>query len=228
MTDIDLDLLDRDGALREAASKLPLATRRDFLVRAGTTLGAGGLLLGGLGAVSGAVAQAGDVDILNYALTLEYLQAGFYSEAESMGALTGIPARAAAQIGGVERAHVTALRDGLGSAAVKRPTFDFQGVTGEGDAFLRTAVAFEDLATGAYKAQLANITTPAYLAAALSIHSVEARHAAWIRYLAGREPAANALDASLPRREAERIVASTGFIVAAPATDSRNRPTFAG
>jgi Ferritin-like domain len=225
--DLDLSTLDRDGALRDAAAALPASTRRSFLATAG--IGAGAALLGGLGVVAGASAQSNsDVSILNYALTLEYVQATFYTEAEHMGALKGVAARAAAQIGAVERAHVQALRNALGSKAVARPSFDFGNTVTDGDAFLRTAVAFEDLATAAYKGQLPNLQAQAYLAAALSIHSVEARHAAWIRYLAAQTPAANAVDLPISRPEAEKIVASTGFIVAAPATASQRSPRFTG
>lgn len=224
---LDLGALDRDGALREAASRLPQTTRRAFLARAAA--GAGGALLLGLGAAGGAAGQdGGDVGILNYALTLEYLQAAFYTEAERQGALAGVAARAAAQIGSVERAHVAALRQALGPQAVARPTFDFQGTTADGESFLRTAVAFEDLGTAAYKGQLGEIRSPEYLAVAVSIHTVEARHAAWIRYLAARPPAAEAVDAPITRSEAERIVASTGFIVSAPATTTDRTPSFTG
>jgi hypothetical protein len=227
VTDLDLSALDRDGALREAAAGLPASTRRSFLATAG--VGAGAALLGGLALVDAASAKTNDdVSILNYALTLEYVQATFYTEAEHMGALKGVAARAAAQIGSVERAHVQALRSALGSKAVARPSFDFGNTVTDGDAFLRTAVAFEDLATAAYKGQLPNLQAQAYLAAALSIHSVEARHAAWIRYLAAQTPAANAVDLPISRPEAEKIVASTGFIVAAPATASRRSPRFTG
>jgi len=228
VSDLDLSTMDRDGALREAAAGLPASTRRAFLASAG--IGAGAALLGGLGLVDAASAkQNNDVSILNYALTLEYVQATFYTEAEHMGALKGVAARAAAQIGAVERAHVTALRNALGSKAVARPSFDFGNVVADGDAFLRTAVAFEDLATAAYKGQLPLLKAQAYLAAALSIHSVEARHAAWIRYLAAQTPAANAVDLPISRGEAERIVKSTGFIVAAsPSTASQRSPRFTG
>ena len=89
---------------------------------------------------------------------------------------------------------MSALQDALGSAAVKRPSFDFGGVTEDEDAFIKTAVAFEDLGTAAYKGQAYRIDSDALLAAAVSIHSVEARHAAWIRYLAGAPPASSALD----------------------------------
>jgi Ferritin-like domain len=227
VSDLNLNSLDRDGALREAAARLPLATRRAFLARAGT--GTAAAVLAGIGLADGARAAGdGDVGILNYALTLEYLQAAFYTEAERVGALRGIAAQAAAEIGAVERAHVQALRKALGTSAVARPSFDFQGTVADGDAFLRTAVAFEDLGTAAYKGQLPELRSPAFLAAAAAIHTVEARHAAWIRYLAGRTPAASATDEPISRSEAERIVASTGFIVATPATSNDRRPSFTG
>jgi Ferritin-like domain len=227
VSELRLDQLDRDGALREAAAALPASTRRAFLARAG--LGAGAALAVGLGLAESARGQGnGDVGIINFALTLEYVQAGFYTDAERIGALSGVAARAAAQIGSVERAHVEALKAALGSKAVARPTFDFQGTTANGDAFLRTAVAFEDLGTAAYKGQLTELQSKDFLAAALSIHSVEARHAAWIRYLAAKPPAANAFDEPVSRARAEEIVASTGFVVAAPATQSDRRPSFTG
>ena len=227
MNNLRLEDFDRDGALREAAAGLPAATRRSFLSSA--TTGAAGALLVGLVAVGEASAKAtDDVSILNFALTLEYLQAAFYTEAERVGALDGVAARAAAQIGAVERAHVAALRAALGSKAVSSPSFDFTGAVSDGPSFLRTAVAFEDLGTAAYKGQLPQISSPAYLAAAAAIHSVEARHAAWIRYLAAREPAANAVDLPLDRGEVERLVTSTGFIVAAPVTTSGRSPSFRG
>ena len=205
MSGLALESLDRDGALREAASQLPAATRRAFLARAG----AGGALLVALAVTGPARANGGsDVSILNYALTLEYLQAAFYTEAERVGALRGIAARAAAQIGSVERAHVEALRDALGAAAVARPAFDFQDTTANDDAFLRTAVAFEDLGAAAYKGQLGQLR--------------------WIRYIAGRTPAADPVDPPISRSEAERIVASTGFIVSSPATSSERAPSFTG
>ena len=96
---------------------------------------------------------ASDVEVLNYALVLEYLQAAFYTEAERSKALRGKTAEAARVVGATERAHVKAFRDLLGKKAVGKPHFDFQGVTEKQAAFLKTAVAFEDLAVAAYKGQ---------------------------------------------------------------------------
>ena len=123
---------------------------------------------------------------------------------------------------------MAALQDALGAAAVARPSFDFRGTTEDEDAFIKTAVAFEDLGTAAYKGQAHRLESPALLMAAVSIHSVEARHAAWIRYLAGAPPASSALDEAKSMAETRRLVASTGFIVATPSTQSQEEPRFTG
>jgi Ferritin-like domain len=225
--DLDLNRLDRDGALRETAAGLPQETRRDFLL--GTLAGGGAALAALALAEPGRAASKTDVDILNYALTLEYLQAAFYTEAERRRALrTAIAKETTRVLGAVERAHVDALRDVLGTAAVGRPFFDFGGTTEDEDAFIRTGVAFEDLGTAAYKGQAYRIDSPALLAAAISIHSVEARHAAWIRYLAGAPPASSAFDEGKSMPEVRRLVASTGFIVQRPRTRSGAEPRFTG
>ena len=224
---LDIDALDRDGALREAADGLPRETRKDFLL--GTLAGGGAALATLALAEPVAAASKTDVAILNYELTLEYLQAAFYTEAERRDALQSRLARQTTRVlGAVERAHVSALQDALGAAAVKRPSFDFKGTTEDEDAFIRTAVAFEDLGTAAYKGQAHRLHSPALLAAAVSIHSVEARHAAWIRYLAGAPPATSALDEPKSMAETRQLVASTGFIVATPSTQSQEEPRFTG
>jgi rubrerythrin len=194
------------------------------------TLGAVGAIVFGKTSVAeaGAGLPASDVDILNYALVLEYLQASFYTEAERSGALSGATAQAVKVVGATERAHVKAFRELLGSRAVARPTFDFQGVTEQQRPFLRTAVAFEDLAVEAYKGQAPKVRSNAVLAAAVGIHSVEARHAAWMRELFGITPAVNAFDRPASRAKINRIVASTHFIVSRPRMKARNKPHFTG
>lgn len=220
-----LDAVDQGGALAEAADALS-TTRRGLF-----GLAAGGAALGALAGAPGARASGSsehDVKILNYALGLEYLQAAFYTEAERLGALHGALAQQARVVGAHERAHVAAFRKALGKAAIARPTFNFQGVTQDPHAFRSTAVAFEDLAVEAYKYQLPHLSSPAYLAAAVSIHSVEARHAAWIRRLAGVLPAATPFDHSLAPQKVDKLVASTHFIVARSRMKADAAPKFTG
>jgi hypothetical protein len=218
---LDVAALDADGALAEAG-----LTRGGLFV--GAALGGAGALLAAARPARGAATPASDVAVLNYALTLEYLQAAFYTESERARALTGAAATAAATVGAVERAHVAAFRSLLGAKAVRRPTFDFQGVTEEQEDFLKTAVAFEDLAVAAYKGQAAKLRSPAVLASALGIHSVEARHAAWMRYLSGVQPAVSAFDEPQSRARIDRVVAATGFVTSAPRTSARTAPRYTG
>jgi Ferritin-like domain len=226
VTEPTLEHIDRDGALREAAERVGALGRRELLSRAaigGGVLVAALALPGRLGAAAGS-----DTAILNYALTLEELQAAFYTEAERNRALGPRAAEAVRVVGAVERAHVRALRDVLGRAAVRRPLFNFKGTTEDEQRFFKTAVAFEDLAVAAYKAQAPRITSPAVLAAAIGIHSVEARHAAWMRRLVGATPAARAFDRELSRPRVTRIVTATGFVQARPRTAAREAPRFQG
>jgi hypothetical protein len=224
MSDFSFERLDVDGALEESAEKAGGISRATFLAAAAG--GSAALLTVGADAARGQT--AGDVAILNYALVLEYLQSVFYTEAERMKALKGDPERAARVVGSVERAHVQAFLDVLGSKAAKRPSFDFQGTTEDADAFLKTAVAFEDLAVAAYKGQAARIPSSSVLASALAIHSVEARHAAWMRYLVGANPAKNAFDQPKSKSQVNKLVASTNFIASTPSTKRKRSPRFTG
>lgn len=218
--------LDRDGALREAADELERTSRAGFLGALTGALAAAVAL--GRPPAAGAALAKSDIAILNYALTLEYLQDSFYTEAERKRALSGPAAQLTRVVGAVERAHVQALRKVLGKKAVARPFFDFRGVTEDQPAFVRTAVAFEDLAVAAYKGQAHLIRSPEVLAAAVGIHSVEARHAAWIRYIAGTTPAAEPFDDRKTMAETLRLVRGTRFIVGRPRTSSRRNPRFTG
>ncbi len=227
MPELTLAELDRDGALQEAVARAGGGTRLDLLRTA--VVGSGAFFAVLLLAEDAEPQTAKDIDILNYALVLEYLQSAFYTESERLGALRGRAARAARVVGAVERAHVKALRKALGTAAVARPLFNFQGVTEAQTPFLKTAVAFEDLAVAAYKGQASLIDAKPVLAAAVAIHSVEARHAAWMRYLFGVVPAVDAFDQPLTRGEVNAIVADTRFIVSRPQTTTAGEsPRFTG
>ena len=224
--DLALEDLDKDGAIREALDRLPRSSRSGFLKSVGGGLAAAIAL--GRPPVAAAALSRGDVAILNYALTLEYLQDAFYTEAERKGALSGPAARLTRVVGAVERAHVRALRNVLGRRAVARPFFDFRGVTEKPASFVRTAVAFEDLGTAAYKGQAHRIESPRVLAAAVGIHSVEARHAAWIRYIAGSRPASEPFDQGTSEAETLRLVRNTGFLAPRPRTRVKKKPRFTG
>ena len=150
----------------------------------------------------------GDVNsVLNYALTLEYLEAEFYNNiVGSAGYLTASAAAQAAltKIRDDENKHVAFLKTVLGGAAVAKPIFDFTGGNGSGTGpfagylanytvQLAMAQTFEDTGVRAYKGQAANLqSNRTALTAALNIHSVEARHAAHIRQMR------RALDAAIP------------------------------
>jgi hypothetical protein len=95
------------------------------------------------------------------------------------------PTPARSVVARVEAAHVAFLKGALGSKAVKKPTFNFKGTTSKQAAFLATAMAFEDTGVSAYAGAAPMITNKKTLAAALSVHSVEARHAAWVRDILG-------------------------------------------
>ena len=220
---LDLGEIDVDGALQETAGRAGV-TRGDALRRAvlgGGALIGGSALLGAMpGSAMGAVtrATAGDVDILNFALTLEYLEAAFYAEAVSMGKLMGEPKMFAMVVAKDEDAHVTFLKGALGSKAVKKPKFDFQGTTGKQATFLSTAMALEDTGVSAYAGAAPMIANKKTLAAALSVHSVEARHAAWVRQIIGHggspSPAPAAFDPARSKAEVLKVVTGTKFIVA--------------
>jgi ferritin-like protein len=218
--------IDADGAVQEALGRTHGVTRARFLNT--LALGSAALLAELAAPERTSAAAPSDRDILNFALVLEYLQASFYTEAERRRLLKGKLAVIPPRLGAVERAHVTALRRALGTAAVKRPFFDFGGTTEQPTPFLKTAVALEDLAVAAYKGQAGNIRSPGYLAAAISIHSVEARHAAWVRYLLGRTPAAHAFDKPVSAAKAQRLVASTHFIVSKAKTTGSKPPKYTG
>jgi rubrerythrin len=224
MDDLTLETVDRDGAITEALDGLHDTTRATFL--RGAVLGGGALLTAFATPASAAGGKTRDISILNFALTLEELQAAFYTEVEGNRVLKGDLKQQADIVGATERAHVRAFRSALGSAAIPTPHFDFGGATESTDAFRRTAVAFEDLAVAAYKGQAPKISSRAYLASALAIHSVEARHAAWIRRLAGQSPVSGPFDEPKSRAAVSSIVSATHFVMST--TSLSKAPPFTG
>lgn len=135
------------------------------------------------------------VDVLNFALTLEELEAEFYNLGNRADNLIQKDARDTFKtLGNHENAHVEALRKVLGGRAVPKPIFDFTAggafpdVFRNYQTFLTLSQAFEDTGVRAYKGQATNLMkTPQILQTALQIHSVEARHAAEVRRLRGEK-----------------------------------------
>jgi hypothetical protein len=133
------------------------------------------------------------IDVLNFALTLEFLESTFYSTGlGTSGLIPGSDVTIFQQISKHETAHVAFLQSVLGSSAVAKPTFDFTAKGKYADVFSNYATfkevsqAFEDTGVRAYKGQAPNLMSNAtILTAALQIHSVEARHAAEVRRLRG-------------------------------------------
>ena len=150
MSRLSIEQVDVDGALREGAERVEGDTRAGFMAKA--AIGAGGLIGGGavLAALPGVASAAtrSDVAILNFALTLEYLEQAFYAGAIARGAVGRGQERAFALTAhSHESAHVAALQKALGSAAIKRPTFNFGNAIGNSAEFVKTAIVLED--TGA-------------------------------------------------------------------------------
>lgn len=128
----------------------------------------------------------GDIGILNYALTLEYLEAAFYAEVAKSGLFKGEELAVLKKFGAEEQQHVEALHgtvQKLGGKPAAQPKAEFPLENAKSVAELAGTV--ENLGAAAYLGQAGNIESAEVLAAALSIHSVEARHAATLNTLLG-------------------------------------------
>ena len=188
------------GAVRRLAAD-PLSRRRFLALTGG--VGAAGALLAACGdddsttatsattaAMSDMESQfgAGDLGIVNYALTLEYLEAAFYDDVARSGLFKGAELATIKAIGKAEQEHVdalTATAKQLGTPATA-PKAEFP--LDDAKSVLKLAATVENLGAAAYLGQAANIEDPEILAAALSIHSVEGRHAALLNVLSGQPP----------------------------------------
>lgn len=233
-----LERVDVDGAIRETAHEASEAleasdTRLSFLKKAGL---AGGAVMGGgalLGALTPGAAMAagkgrpparfgkGDVGILNFALTLEYLEAAFYNEATANQGKFSFVKDGQTQVflktvTADENAHVAYLKKVLGKKAVAAPKVDFGGTTSDEASFVKTALALENTGVHAYSGQALNIQTAATVRAALSILTVEARHASVIGLIARNSRKGivpdGAFDVPFTAAKVLRAVKATGFL----------------
>jgi hypothetical protein len=229
MSHLHLETVDADGAIREAEEAVAGDTRAAFFRKAAI----GGSAVLGSGAIMGMLPELAaakpskkqDLAILNYALTLEYLESAFYQEAVASGAVTGAPLAFAKLVAGHEAAHVKALKStikGLGGKAVAKPGFDFQGTTRDQAKFIGTAFVLENTGVHAYLGQAGRLKSKALLAAAASIVTVEARHASAIALIQAVDPYADqskgsvtpdgAFDTPLSMKQILKAVGDTGFI----------------
>ena len=182
-------------------------TRQAFMLRGAVAAGA----VYGLSTVGPFVREAiaqeggGDVEILNFALTLEFLEAAFYEQAlQQTGGLSGEVKKLATTIYENEAEHVKALQSTiteLGGKPTKAPGVDFGKAFASEKSFLELAQTFEDTGVSAYNGAAPMIKSKEVLAAAGGIVQVEARHAAAIRLQRGENPSPEAFDKTLSTDE---------------------------
>jgi len=199
-----------------ATVKVEGLTRSAFLIR--STLAASAVY--GAAAISPMITSSlaqeggGDVEIVNYALTLEYLEATFYQMGlKQVTGLSSSQKKLIKEIGDNEQEHVDALAataEQLGGTAAKKPKFDFGKAFSSKTAFLKTSNVLEDTGVSAYNGAAPMIESTDVLAAAGSIVQVEARHSALIRLERGKSPAPLAFDKA--SQMADVLKAVTPFI----------------
>ena len=184
-------------------------SRGAFIARSAIATGS----LYGAGAVGGFVTRAfaqsggGDIEILNFALTLEYIESAFYEEALSKAKLSGEAKKLAQEIGDHEKQHVEALTGAIkkaGQKPVSAPMVRFP--LKDEKSFLKLAQTFEDTGVSAHDGAAPMISSPDVLAVAGSIAQVEARHAAAIRLLNGDQPTRGAFEPTLNKAEVLKAV----------------------
>ena len=168
-------------------------TRRDFfktLAVAGAGATAASMLLS-----KQASAKTDDVDIANFALTLEYLEAEFYAMALDAGVLSGDALGVVENLADHEAQHVDALvglLDSVGATPVEKPTFTFpEDALSSEASILDLAATLEPVGVGAYLGAAPLISSPDILAAAGSIAGVEGEHVVAVNWLLGVVPYAN-------------------------------------
>lgn len=184
-------------------------SRSDVLLKGALAAGAiyGTAMVGPYVRRALAMTGGGDVDILNFALTLEYLESSFYAEAKKRAKPSGELKSLVDLIASDEQQHVEALEatiKQLGGKPVAEPKFDFPYNNTAG--FLELAQTFEDTGVSAYNGAAPMIKSKEVLAAAGGIVQVEARHAAAIRLQTGEEPAPEAFDPPLDEQQVLKAV----------------------
>ncbi len=201
--DADTPLAPSDG------QGTPEVGRAALLQRVAITLGgiaAGGAAAAGLadadhtGHGSASLSHR-DREVLGLAWRLEQLQTAFYAEAIRRGKLTGEPAQYARTVGHEEREHLRHVEHELGNPNHPPIKFHFGNATANDAQFVAAAAKIEDIVLAAYNGQAENMSR-ATLTSLARLISVEARHAAWARSLAGELPAPTAVDVPISATKA--------------------------
>ncbi|MFN2491185.1 MAG: ferritin-like domain-containing protein [Actinomycetota bacterium] len=188
--------------------------RRNFLKWAAVIGVGGSLAVAAKDRFAAAQSGGGDVGILNYALTLEYLERDFFRRGLQEELLSGRDAELVEPILAHENEHVSILSstiEKLGATAVEAPEPTYpSGTFGSARRWLETASMLEDLGVSAYHGQVTRIESPELLQAAASIAGVESRHAAILRELTGADPFPAPLEQ--PKIRAQVLKAAQLFI----------------
>lgn len=180
------------------------------LTRRGMCGGAIAAAAGGAVAVPMLVQAQGpeDARVLDLLLLVERTEAAFYAAAVDAGVLDGELLAFAETVAGHEREHLAAVESAVGELPAE-PAFDFGEQLADADAFAAAAARLEDTAVGAYNGQAGNVSVEVFTVAA-RIVSVEARHAAWVRSIEGRDPAPDATDAPMTERQVRERLGQLG------------------
>jgi rubrerythrin len=184
-------------------------TRSEVLAKGALAVGSlyGAAMVGPYVSRALAMNGGGDVGILNFALTLEYLEAKFYEEAKRRAKASGELKSLVNLLAEDEQQHVEALAatvKQLGGKPVAEPKFNFDYNSTAG--FLKLAQTFEDTGVSAYNGAAPMIKSKEVLAAAGGIVQVEARHAAAIRLQNNADPAPAAFDKPLDEQQVLKAV----------------------
>lgn len=181
-------LASRDGDSGSGVPRAALIKRIAVSLGGLSAAGAAAAGLASAGGSSGSSLSSRDREVLEFALRLEQLQTAFYGQALRSGKLNGATRQFAETVGREEREHLEYLEHALGHAASPAPTFHFGDATVDNAKFIAAAVKIEDTGLAAYNGQAGNISR-SLLGSVARVISVEARHAAWARSLAGKLPA---------------------------------------
>jgi len=191
-------------------------TRTQWLERGlavGAGLASGGLVLGGLAQLAASAPSHGeDLTVLRFALALEELQADLYARALRDLRLQSDWLEYAQTVSAHERAHAAFLRRHLGGAADPSPRLVLTRGPSSAGEFQRLAVTLEDIGVAFYDGQVGNLTSGP-LVAVSQVMSVESRHAAWARALAGQPPAPVASDVPADAAQVRDRLAQAGVSV---------------